>query len=120
MTVDYEEGRRLWKELSEGPPLYRDPREWHRWCERNAEALLNPDPWRPISEAPKDGTEVLGFIDGKGENFNEMVVMFCKKIYDDGPFWTMHADDHVALEPTYWAPLPLYPTHFRELKGPGQ
>ena len=63
--------------------------------------------WQPIETAPRDGTMFLGFIDNKGEDFNEMLVMFCKHARE--PFWTTHSDDHIGMNPTHWMPLPTPP-----------
>lgn len=71
------------------------------------EAALDEAKWQPIETAPRDGTMFLGFIDNKGEDFNEMLVMFCKR--DSEPFWTTHSDDHIGMNPTHWMPLPAPP-----------
>lgn len=127
MTVDYEEGRRLLKALGDAEARLAE------WMITHAEALLNP--WRPISEAPplpppdydwdteiktdpvivravkKDGTERIG------EAYQSWV-------------WTVDENmEDVARASWWWAndscdccyyEMSETPTHFRELKGPGQ
>ena len=48
MAVDYDEGRRLLANFREG----RNREGFMLYLLHYAEALLNPDPWRPISKAP--------------------------------------------------------------------
>lgn len=128
MAVDYEEGRRL---LSYENEFGRQ--ELLAWLFNNRHALLNPDPWRPISEAPTDGTKIVGRSE---DNYDSEIVWFgsceslglsdreAEDIGEDSYFfeswWCNTVDGAVRLEsevaPTHWMPIP----HFRELKGPGQ
>ena len=68
------------------------------------------EPWRPISEAPKDGTVIL--VGGAGW----CAVGHCGD--EDGRWWTTHPcligvrpglATNGAEDPTHWQPLPLPP-----------
>lgn len=125
MSVDYEEGRRLdqarkdarkkWSDDLSNQALIeigRAERAFDEWLHANAEALLNPDPWRPIEELPekwKDGRRLLLAFWLHNKPDTEYCVVAASWI--DGEGWMID-------EETQWYPYP--PTHFRELKGPGQ
>ncbi len=60
--------------------------------------------WQPIETAPKDGTQILGFADGRmavvqwWEDFRYWSLVVCGAYADDGEWW-----------PTHWQPLPEPP-----------
>lgn len=60
--------------------------------------------WRPIESAPKDGTIILGAVDGEtrllswGKTSHVPMYGFC--LADQG------AEDFDLCEPTHWMPLP--------------
>lgn len=136
MAVDYEEGRRLLAEhqaavekylartgnVVDDADAFNDARIiLADWLWRNAEALLNPEPWRPIGEAPKD---VL--IDIWIDNGNGSGVRWAGCHYDQiCDQWRQNTPGHSvkwvpAKAVTHFCLPPDPPTHFRELKGPGQ
>jgi len=55
--------------------------------------------WKPISSAPKDGTEILCF---EPENGYIRVLSFSNNNWNDGDTW----DD---LNPSHWIALPAPP-----------
>lgn len=130
MAVDYEEGRRLlaahrtadarlrrWPSTVDVADEMRASTALSNWLFTHAEALLNPDPWRPIEEAPKDGTAILAVVDGEfepGVPFDPDVVHW----HPDYGWVNLNWGSEFSCEyqPTHWKPVP----HFRELKGPGQ
>lgn len=57
------------------------------------------DGWRPISEAPKDGTYFLGCVAG----FIPLVM------HREGKSWTVPYHDGAEHDPTHWMPLPTGP-----------
>lgn len=83
--------------------------------------MTTPRPeWRPIEEAPKDGTKVLAICeprhigppsDGKSMGFTYMAVVWWRKAKD--PQWDQtrwkHALNDSYAEPTHWMPLPSPP-----------
>lgn len=137
MAVDYDEGRRLfeaWTKTREQYQLdyadreyafrnvdYQDVQwrqsDWLRWTETHAEALLNPDPWRPIEEADKGCGKYRG---PSYATWHPKRNGWCRGCWNpryhaskaegywqtDGGSITQDRDDP--------------PTHFRDLKGPGQ
>ena len=125
MAVDYEEGRRLlkafgdaeykWETATEGGTRHGAP-ELHA-CEAaearlaefmltHAEALLNPDPWRPIEEA-------INIQHKEGVKY--------ALAHQIDPDWTCLADGPPDEEGRWYCDgWHVEPTHFRELKGPGQ
>lgn len=119
MAVDYDEGRRLLAEVKQwetrkGTPEYDVESHSFAIIRTNsfvvthAEALLNPDPWRPIGEAPKRLCMVWG---------PEWSVHIAERVNGE---WTTDGGDYLPADQlTHWMPLPHPPTHFRELKGPG-
>lgn len=140
MAVNYEEGRRLLAEVKQwearkGTPEYDVESHSFAILRANsfvvthAEALLNPDPWRPISEAPTDGKSVLLACDydrhGKqrvslawwDDQFDKSEISGC---WIEGWFYDYQEDENtpmrVEFRPTHWKPLPTPP----EKEGPGQ
>lgn len=66
------------------------------------------DKWQPIETAPKDGTEILGWVYGERwavckyhKNSMFKVEGFATYGWDDGYEWA---------DPTHWMPLPDPPT----------
>lgn len=94
-----------------------------------SEALLSPDPWRPIEVAPTDGTSVLLACDydryGKqrvtlawwDDQFDKSEISGC---WIEGWFYDYQEDENtpmrVEFRPTHWKPLPTPP----EKEGPAQ
>lgn len=143
MAVDYEEGRRLLAARNEAQEKFGDtPKDtdmlivaraemaFDNWLHAHAEALLNPDPWRPIEEAPQgEVTEDVG-CRGASEWFEGRVAP--KYQHGRPPYiivrrraWPQEDGWECPGEATYVPGLidawrPLRPTHFREIKGPGQ
>lgn len=150
MAVDYEEGRRALEALQKdidgfdravAEHLDEETERADLWTEIevNAEtlrsaltclkALLNPDPWRPIEEAPTDGKSVLLACDydrhGKqrvtlawwDDQFDKSEISGC---WIEGWFYDYQEDENtpmrVEFRPTHWKPLPTPP----EKEGPGQ
>lgn len=59
--------------------------------------------WQPIETAPKDGTEIVAWIewlDGASARTGSFLT--------DGNFWP-HDRSSASKMPTYWMPLPLPP-----------
>lgn len=86
-----------------------------------AEALLNPDPWRPIEEAPKDGRRVDLWVKDYADGWFR--IPDCKwSVPWPGAdaCWLENKPHPDALHDWEWQPIDFEPTHFRELKGPGQ
>ena len=114
MAVDYDEGRRLlaaWREtiaLLMTPNNHKESAIWAAkdkaeksmsdWMVTHAEALLNPDPWRPTSKEP-----------------SALALRNTVEIY--GSHIGSQLSDHLLDAATY---VEEVATHFRELKGPGQ
>lgn len=142
MAVDYEEGRRLlkakniafiacnrWPTDIRKNILSAATQDLKDFLFSHAEALLNPDPWRPISEAPTDGKSVLLACDydrhGKqrvslawwDDQFDKSEISGC---WIEGWFYDYQEDENtpmrVEFRPTHWKPLPTPP----EKEGPGQ
>ena len=63
-------------------------------------------PWLPMSEAPKDGTAILGY-DGE-----DMAVVYWRELFGEGE-WTLLVCgaycDMADWEPISWTPLPAKP-----------
>lgn len=133
MAVDYEEGRKRHEALKQvrdrytkecnsedaddqigaENDLYEAEQSYLSWCDTHAEAILNPDPWRPRKTAvrvlgtpyqcrAKDGD--VGYVDGyvSGANGVPCAVFIAE-------------DGYIELVPVHALVAP----HFRELKGPG-
>lgn len=135
MAVDYEEGRRLLAEkkaaekafdTAEAPSdeqyneLNAAQGAFNNWLRWHAEALLNPDPWRPISEAPKDVLIDIWIDNGSGSGVRWAGCHY-DQICDQ---WRQNTPGHSvkwvpAKAVTHFCLPPDPPTHFRELKGPG-
>jgi hypothetical protein len=72
-------------------------------------ALPQPDGWRPIEEAPRDGTPFLAIVDSGldvrrvswGKTSHVPIYGFCLR--DQGP------EDSDLCSPTHWMPLPPPP-----------
>jgi hypothetical protein len=63
--------------------------------------------WRPIATAPKDGTEVLIFVPGSGEQF----VAYWNKRFEAWLYAATSSGVRVfTKEATHWMPLPTPPT----------
>lgn len=60
--------------------------------------------WQPISTAPKDGKDILVFLDGNRHDFSRIAVVSWVK----GGF-VEYAWDKETLYPTHWMRLPEYP-----------
>ncbi len=74
----------------------------HQLSEAIAADLDAPIRWRPIAEAPKDGTEVVGYLAGSLPCVRPMM-------------WDEPDDGWFDVEGSRFEP-----THFAELKGPDQ
>lgn len=137
MAVDYDEGRRL---LAAHKATEAKLREWpsavdvanemrastalSSWLYVQAEALLNPDPWRPISEREdkhKDGRKldlwVRDYADG---GFRVPDCKWGTPWSGAAPCWLELKPHPDARHDWEWQPIDFVPTHFREIKGPGQ
>lgn len=147
MAVDYEEGRRLLAEREAAVKRYLESNldedcdtandvalELTAWFWRHVDAILNPDPWRPIEEAPaqdmacfvcRSKAVFTDYKTGQPSSFGE-IRDWAEKC--ESAFWLngqlhqagtghMYAEEDMSEEwqPTHWMPIP----HFRELKGPG-
>lgn len=112
MAVDYDEGRRLLAEkkaaekafdTAEAPSdeqyneLNAAQGAFNNWLRWHAEALLNPDPWRPISEAPK-GQWLPCRRPSLKHPSGFWVAML---IYEDGHWLDINGD---AFEPHHYLP----------------
>ena len=71
--------------------------------ERRYEARHGESPWRPISTAPKDGSEIL-IWDNRGRDWGIMDFAY----WWEGD-WHIPAYDSKATNPTHWMPLPEEP-----------
>lgn len=59
--------------------------------------------WQPIETAPKDGRDILAFVDGFG--MGQMVLFW------DNGYWREKANClGLKKEPTYWQTLPENPS----------
>lgn len=82
--------------------------------EEQWQALMPPD-WRPIEEAPRDGTPVLVFASRHG--WEGMPRVVCAVFGGLGPEWaiygcgpTSHSEQWLDVcTPTHWMPLPSPP-----------
>ena len=61
---------------------------------------MTTDPWRPIAEAPRDGTRVLGYFPNIEAGYHDTAYL--------GRFETWASRDWPA-QPTHWMPLPSPP-----------
>lgn len=66
--------------------------------------------WLDISSAPRDGTRVLGFVEGERVS----VMIYCKTPHV--PLYGWHftegdPEDWDMVRPTHWMPLPDAPQH---------
>lgn len=110
MAVDYDEGRRLLAAYEDaiahrhGEDIKTASADLKAFFHANREALLNPDPWRPISEATSDMPDNVKYI----------------LAHKDDPEWICLADGPPEDGRWYSDGWHVEPTHFRELKGPGQ
>jgi hypothetical protein len=76
---------------------------------REALEALEAERWRPISEAPKDGTPFLGGCFFEDGSLEEAFPCVCESALDgQDPHWTSHG---LTVYPTHFAPLPAPPTH---------
>ena len=75
-----------------------------RLCETGEALLLAlaETPWRPIEEAPKDGTWIMTYCPALSVASYPTVVF-----WDDG--WVPPGNDLSEVEPTHWMPLPAPP-----------
>ncbi len=77
------------------------------WNTRAQPAVLAVPGWRPIAEAPKDGTPIMGFwtpSDGKVKPGCYGPTLFC-----DGEWVDPEDIDDGYADPTHWMPLPAPP-----------
>lgn len=137
MSVDYEEGRRLdqarkdarkkwrWSDDLSNQALIeigRAEREFDEWLHANAEALLNPDPWRPIEELPeewKDGRWIEAVVADSADDGARLTPGRVFVIRHDGVTRSGH-NLGWSVYPGYGGAHDRTFSHFRELKGPGQ
>lgn len=127
MTVDYEEGRRLLAEYRQPHIMlsskYTDERHALAcFLLDHAEALLNPDPWRPISELPeewKDGRWIEAVVADNADDGARLTPGRVFVIRHDGVTqsgynlgWSVYPGYGGVSDRTF--------SHFRNLKGPGQ
>lgn len=137
MAVDYEEGRRLydvWQaERAKLPMILNEGHDttardvaharFIDWVEDHAEALLNPDPWRPISELEakhKDGRKLdLWVGDYADGGFRLPDCRWGTEYHGAEPCWMELKPHPDARHDWEWQPIDFVPTHFREIKGPG-
>lgn len=104
-----------------------NPENWKYW-EREVlriqdDSIASISQWRPISEAPKDGTIILAFANGYSSPF---VSWFGNDAYEKGDIpaiggcgaveigkhWCVEGcedGDSTLYEPTHWMPLPPPP-----------
>lgn len=122
MAVDYEEGRRLLAECKR-TLRFGDLQNLGRFMVTHAEALLNPDPWRPISELEakhKDGRKLdLWVGDYADGGFRLPDCRWGTEYHGAEPCWLELKPHPDAQHDWEWQPIDFVPTHFRELKGPG-
>lgn len=70
----------------------------------NSNDLASPgSPWRPIAEAPKDGTVIVAYDDERVETIYWKV----DKRYVVGGAWNVDDGVHVMPNPIGWLPSPL-------------
>ena len=60
--------------------------------------------WQPIETAPKDGSDILVFLDGNGEDFSRIAVVYWRNAGFREFAW-----DCQIHTPTHWQPLPEPP-----------
>ena len=73
--------------------------------------------WKPIETAPKDGREILVFLDGDGEDFSRSSLrkaVACWYGFTAVVFWknggfSEFSWDRLIHRPTHWMPLPPPP-----------
>lgn len=69
-------------------------------------AALSQSAWRPIEEAPKDGTVIL--VVPAGGEFNTSVAFYYPG--SAGAVWIIpETNRYLTVEPTHWMPLPEPP-----------
>ena len=91
-----------------------NPEAWE-WCEKIAKAVLHAlqsEGWRPISEAPRDGTQLLLFA----------AVPEVEGLSFDGPirltgYWDSLDEAWCSTLSTFHGPF-VKPTHFMPLAAP--
>lgn len=68
--------------------------------------------WQTIESAPKDGTEILGFIPGSriGHLQEEPDIIDAVFWKSNTGGWRHRSDDHIHLNVTHWQPLPASPS----------
>lgn len=68
--------------------------------------------WQAIDSAPKDGRDILAYIDGFG--MGQMVLFW------EGGYWREKANCMgLKSEPTHWQPLPEPPSTLTDLERAG-
>ena len=77
--------------------------DWRRWA-RNAIAAADRAAWRPISEAPKDGTRITLAVAG-GRVWPQCWWRKMQRVPDR---WESFIG-RVPINPTHWMPLPSPP-----------
>ena len=88
------------------------------WLEANQFAQASNMVWRPIEEAPKDGTRVLLYWPKFGSNPRQEIGYFEMQKYHSKPtpyWWSSNAVKNYGVrwyrdyQPTHWQPLPQPP-----------
>jgi hypothetical protein len=73
-------------------------------CYEAGSAAAAQAAWRPIAEAPKDGTSIMGYwLGGK----HDCAIHATK--FHNGRWWEPN-EDYPQCPPTHWMPLPAAPT----------
>jgi hypothetical protein len=77
---------------------------------RAAASIIRSTAWRPISEAPRDGTRILALwgsivVDGR-EYKPDITTTKCH----DGEWVSLDSNDYMYGEPDAWMPLPPPPS----------
>ncbi len=80
---------------------------WDAWQAAQAAQAAQPG-WRTIESAPKDGTVILGYRNGR-------IGTASKVPRDDCEMWTFcgtsaWVEIHPTVKPTHWMPLPAAPS----------
>jgi hypothetical protein len=75
------------------------------YVEKNYDPITE-NKWQPIETAPKDGTEILCFVESKTKNDVRIASFF-------GDDWVCN---EWVIEPTHWLPVPNPPIMKREGK----
>ena len=81
--------------------------DYNQLCTAVRAAMQGGQQWQPIDSAPKDGTVVLGYRDGRIGTASRVQRSDCE-------MWTFcgtsaDAENHPKVKPTHWMPLPAAP-----------